>query len=703
MKMKVFSFFLSLFLLQGLFLWSLLAQRPMEYLDRGLVALETSNGIFLSWRMVGSDPKDVAFNIYRDGEKINAAPIATKTNYMDVAGSAASFYQVETISESAANELSAESEVWPLYPPVANPGRDYVPLKRVPLPPAPVVDGVEFVPGDMSVGDLTGDGRYEFVYEWESSSGAYSCLDAVDLDGKHLWRIHGGPNVTTAKLNIMVYDLDMDGRAEVAFLSGPGTIDGSGKAIDKGPAADYPSDLVLPRSSGNLMEDPQFITVFDGLTGAELATTEHWPQLGPVSQHRATWGDDRGHRASSLKGGVLYTLEHGPLLVFQRGVYTRVGMAAYKWDGNEELTRVWAFDSNAPGNGAYAAQGNHSVAVGDVDGDGNDEYIYGAAAINHDGSGLYSTGFGHGDTHALADHDPFVEGLEYFQTHEDNVHGISMRKAGSGEILWRVDSPNDIGRGWAADVDPRYPGSEVVGIGLGNYNKSGFVLSTEYNAYDQPLYFDGDIQKDLRNGGNINGGYSGGRHLTSWYYGAATIHGTKNDANLVADILGDWREEVVFRESSNEALLIFSSWFPTERKNYTLMHDPLYRMNVAVQNVGYNQPAHVGYYFPDGAPVPDIEIIRYVDPGTKVAQQRHPELKLEVYPNPVQETARIVFKGRAGSAARVEVFNLLGAQIKTGVLQNGILDLGVGDFGAGVYVLRVWENGQVYSTRFVKQ
>ncbi|GAO29452.1 hypothetical protein [Geofilum rubicundum] len=617
--MKKLSTLILTLLLQWMLVVPVMAQRPMEFLDRGLVAMETNNGIFLTWRMVGTDPADVGFNLYRDGEKINSSPITSKTNYRDAAGSVASMYTVETIVENGDNEWSAESEVWPLYPPVANPGKDYVPLKRIPLPPAPVRDGVAYTPGDMSVGDLTGDGRYELVFEWESNSGTHSCMDAIDLDGNHLWRVQGGPNVSTAKLNILVYDLNMDGRAEVAILSGPGTIDGKGNYLSKGVAADYDPEMVIPRPSGRLMEDPQFITVFDGLTGEEMATTEHWPPLGPVSQHDATWGDNYGHRASSLKGGVIYTLEHGPLLVYQRGVYTRVGLAAHKWDVEDGLEMVWSFDSYAAGNSAYSAQGNHSVVVGDLDGDGNDEYIYGAAAINHDGSGLYSTGFGHGDSHALADHDPYVDGLEYFQTHENNVYGISMRKAGTGEILWQVDNPGDIGRGWAADVDPRYPGSEAVGIGLGNFNKSGFVMSTDYNAYDQPLYFDGDIQKDLRNGGNINGGYSGGRHLTSWYYGASTIHSTKSDANLVADIIGDWREEVIFRENSNEAFLIFSSWFPTERKNYTLMHDPVYRMTVAVQNVGYNQPAHVGYYFPDGAPVPDIEIVKYAGSGTGFA------------------------------------------------------------------------------------
>ena len=704
--MKKSTFLSTLFFAFILFIFTsnfVLAQRPMEFLDRGVVALETNDGIFLSWRMLGTDPVDIGFNLYRDGDKINDEAITTSTNYMDVGGSVNSVYSVETIWEDAENELSEETQVWPLYPPVASAGKAWVPLKKIPLPNPPVIEGIEFVPGDMSVGDLTGDGKYEIIFEWESSTGANSFLEAIDLDGNSLWRINGGPNVSTAKLNIMVYDLDMDGKAEVAFLSGPGTRDGKGNYLSKGVAADYDPELVIPRISGNLMEDPQFITVFNGETGEEMATIEHWPRIGPRSDMKRMWGDDYGHRASSLKGAVLYNVEHGPLLVFNRGVYTRVAYAAYKWDGSDGLDLIWKFDSYEPGNSAYSAQGNHSVAVGDLDGDGNDELIYGAAAIDHDGTGLYSTGKGHGDAHALADHDPFNPGLEYYQTHEDARHGISMRSAGTGEILWEVLSPNDIGRGWAADVDPRYAGSICVGIGLGNFNMKGVKLFTDYNAYDQPLYFDGDVQKDLRNGSNINGGYSGGRILTGWYYGAETIHYTKKDANLVADILGDWREEVIFRQSDNKALLLFSTWIPTERKNYTLMHDPVYRMNVAVQNVGYNQPAHVGYYFRDGAPIPDIELIKYVEQNTSINEFAKTKEEVLIYPNPVMDNARILLRSGNLEKATIEIYNVQGVRVYEGEFYAGELNVNMQSFQSGVYLVRITQSGTTFTTRFMKK
>lgn len=583
-----------------------ISPRPMEYLNRGLVALERSNDVYLSWRMLGTDDANIGFNLYRNGEQINESPITTSTNYVDEDGTVSDTYTVETILDSG-SEMSDKATVWSLKEPYRNPGKPKIPFKRIPLPSAPENEGITYTPGDMSVGDLDGDGQYELIFEWEPSSGVHSYVEAIDLDGNSLWRIDCGPNTDKQILNIMVYDLNEDGKAEVAMLTGPGTKDGTGSYLSKGPAANDDDSLVIERVSGHLMADPQYISLFNGETGKEMATINLWPAIGPTEDMKATWGDSYGKRSASRKGAVLYDADNGPMLVYSRGIYSRIGMAAYKWDGANTLTTVWKFDSDDEGNEEYAGQGNHSVAVGDVDEDGSDELTYGAMAIDNDGTGLYTTGRGHGDSHAIGDLMPDRDGIEFFQPHENSTYGIDMRDAKTGEILWEVLSSNDVGRAWAADVNSDYRGSEIAAVGLGSFDVYGNQLSESYNSYLQPLYFDGDVQQELRGGASVNGDK---RLFTGWYYGAKTIHSSKNDANLVADILGDWREEIIFPNVDNTELLLFSSWFETDHKNYTLMHDPMYRMNVAVQNVGYNQPAHVSYYFPDGAPTPNIRLIK---------------------------------------------------------------------------------------------
>lgn len=587
--------------------------RPLEWLGRGLVAIETADGVFLSWRVLGTDGDEVGFNLYRNGDKITGLALTGASNHLDRAGGPDDRYELEVVAKSEILERGGAVAVWPRREP-ADEGarrkrRPSLAYLEIPLS-GPTAD---HVPGDMSVGDLDGDGEYELVFEWEGST---TWLEAVDLRGRRLWRIAGGPNVNKNKLSFLVHDLDGDGRAEVACKTGPGTIDGTGSHLRTGPAAGDDNRAVHRRKSGRLVEDPAYITVFDGLTGAERVTTLYWPPIGPLDEMKATWGDNYGHRASSIKSAVLHHRQLGPLIVFGRGIYSRVALAAYRLDG-DQLRQVWTFDSEDPRHPDYRnyrGQGNHSVAVGDVDGDGSDELMYGACVIDHDGSGLYSTGMGHGDSHALGDLDPDHPGLEFFQGHENRTHGLSMRAAATGEILWEIPSRADVGRAWAADVSADHRGAECASSATPNYDCHGNEIGARYDAYAQPIYFDGDLQRELRKRTAIELGPSG-RILTAWYYGASDIHHSKHDANLVADILGDWREELVMRRRDNKALLVFSSWFPTEHRIPTLMHDPTYRMNITVQNIGYNQPATPGFHLPDGPPERKVRTIRYSGTG----------------------------------------------------------------------------------------
>ncbi|MFT4175982.1 MAG: rhamnogalacturonan lyase [Luteolibacter sp.] len=579
-----------------------LPPRVMEWLGRGIVALETREGIFISWRVVGTDEDNIRFDVYRNDEKINPKPLEV-SNYMDPRGKLGDRYYIEVVAGSTPLERSREVHIWPAKPAMADQKAPPLPFKEIPLNPP----GPQYTPGDMSVGDLDGDGEYELIFEWEGPS---PYLEAITLEGKSLWRISCGPNTDSTKLAFMVYDFDGDGKAEVALKTGPGTRDGTGRFLSKGPAASANHEKILKRSAGRLVEDPSYVTLLKGTTGEELATVDYWPPIGPMKDMNDTWGDNYGHRANSIKAAVLYQNGARPLMVFARGIYSRIAMASFRWDGTT-LEKVWTFDTEDRKNSAYKkyrGQGNHALAVGDVDGDGSDEIIYGACAIDHDGKGLYTTGLGHGDSHALGDLMPDRPGLEFFQGHEGGDCGVSMRDAGTGEILWTYPSKADVGRSWAAAVDPNYRGVVCASSASPNLDANGKIIDTKYNPYFYPIYFDGDVQRELRNRTAIELGPSG-RIFQGWYYGAATVHSTKNDACLVADILGDWREEVIFRRNDNKALLVFTTWLPTERRNYTLMHDPIYRMNIVVQNIGYNQVAHTGYYFPDGAPKPNIRYL----------------------------------------------------------------------------------------------
>jgi len=577
---------------------SVLAERQRERLGRGLIALRAAEDqVFLSWRLLASDPPEIAFHVYRssaeDVVRLNAEPISEATCFVDrdFDTSKRNTYFVEPIlgdrqlRRSSTFELQANAPVRPYLA---------VPLKTP--------DGC--TPNDASVGDLDGDGEYEIVIKQEMRAvdnarnglSGQTKLEAYKLDGTFLWRIDLGRNIREGAhyTQFIVYDLDGDGRAEVACKSADGTVDGTGKTIGEADA-DYRD------RRGYVLEGPEFLTIFDGRTGAELVTTDYVPPRGNVRD----WGDDYGNRADRFLACVAYLDGQRPSLVMCRGYYTRAVLAAWNWrDG--QLTRVWTFDSDdgTPGNRDYRGQGNHSLSVGDVDDDGRDEIVYGACCIDDDGSGLYSTGLGHGDALHLSDLAPDRPGLEVFGIHErpNHPYGANMREAATGKVIWGAESP-DVGRGIALDIDPRYPGSEcwAAGGGLNSlFNCRGETIpGPKPPSCNMGIWWDGDLLRELLDGTRIDKwDYQRSvaeRLVSAHRFGCASNNGTKANPCLCADILGDWREEAIWRTRDNSELRIFSTTVPTRFRLPTLMHDPTYRLSVAWQNVGYNQPAHPGF------------------------------------------------------------------------------------------------------------
>jgi rhamnogalacturonan endolyase len=580
--------------------------RQMEYLDRGLVAVKVEGGVFVSWRLLGTEPSDIGFNLYRDGVKVNAAPITDSTNFLDPHGTPDSKYTVRAVVNGREQRDSGESGVW---------GANYLTLPLDKPADGTTPDGAAYTysANDASAADLDGDGQYEIILKWDPSNSKDNSqngytgnvyLDAYKLDGTRMWRIDLGRNIRAGAhySPFMVYDLDGDGKAEVAVKTADGTVDGAGKVIGD-PNADYRN------SSGRILDGPEYLTIFNGQTGQEMVTADYDPPRGKVTD----WGDNYGNRVDRFLACIAYLDGQRPSLVMARGYYTRTVLVAYNWrDG--KLTKQWRFDSNNPGYESWVAQGNHNLSVADVDGDGKDEIIYGAITIDDNGQGLYNTTLGHGDALHVGDLDPTHPGLEVFKVmeHKDSPYGAALWDAATGKVLWGAYTGKDTGRGMSADIDPRYPGEEQwASTGVGLYTNKGQKLSSTIPSVNFGIWWDGDLLRELLDN----------NHIDKWDYnnfkmvnlltadGAASNNGTKATPSLQADLFGDWREEVVWRTSDSTALRIYTTTDLTSHRIYTLMHDPVYRLGIAWQNAGYNQPPHTGFYLGDGMqnpPVPNI-------------------------------------------------------------------------------------------------
>ena len=594
---KVFSSFLIGMLIILCFCNAGMAEsvRQMEYLDRGVVAVKVNSGVFVSWRILGAEASGVTYNLYRDSTKV--ANITGASNYIDKAGTIGSKYSVSAVVNGSEQAASTPVSAW-------SSNCRQIPLQIPASGKTPSGEDYTYNANDASVGDLDGDGQYEIVLKWDPSNSKDNSqkgytgnvyLDAYKLDGRRLWRIDLGKNIRAGAhyTQFMVYDLDGDGKAEVACKTADGTKDGIGTVIGNS-GADYRN------SSGYILSGPEYLTVFQGSTGKALYTGNYEPARGDVS----SWGDSYGNRVDRFLACVAYLDGVHPSLVMCRGYYTRAVLVAYNWNGST-LTKRWTFDSNSSGNSKYAGQGNHNLSVADLDGDGKDEIIYGACTIDDNGTGLYSTGLKHGDAMHVGDLDPSHPGLEVWSCHEDGKTnggiGASFRDAKTGKVLWSFNSTGDVGRACAADLTAAYPGEEVWVSNNALYSSKGEVISTKTGPINFAIWWDGDELRELLNDVSITK-YGGGTLLTA--SGCSSNNTTKATPCLQADIFGDWREEAVWRTSDNKYLNIYTTTDLTTRRIYTLMHDPVYRLGVAWQNVAYNQPPHTGFFLGDGMSTP---------------------------------------------------------------------------------------------------
>lgn len=632
------------------------APRWLEALDRGAVAVPAQDGgNLISWRLLATDAPKTEFDVYRDGKKITPRALSGATNLIDKGGNAQSTYVVHTRVKGKDVGASKPAVVW-------NEGYLSLPIEQPPAGVTPSGERYIYTAHEASAADLDGDGRYEIILKWDpvtddqtkvtyasnAKDNAFDgytgpvYLDAYTLEGKRLWRINLGRNIRAGAhyTQFQAFDYDGDGRAELAVRTSDGTIDGTGAVLGD-PNADWresggetastdrtggvvkPDGSMVAPLQGRILKGPEFLTIFDGLSGKALASEPYWPSRDPrteapsAEQLKETWGDGYGNRADRFLAGTAYLDGQRPSIIMARGYYARTTVAAWDWrDG--KLSRRWTFDSATPGNEAFGGQGNHQLSVADVDQDGKDEIIYGAMALDDDGKGLWSAGLKHGDAMAVGDLDPTRPGLEKFGAHEEIKHnggiGSAMLDARTGAILWSTPAPTDTGRAVTADIDPRFPGSEA-------WASNSDILYTaqgkQIEGVKRPrelsfvIWWDGDELREL---------YDKNR-ITKWDWttgksynlleatGAVATTGTKNVPVLSADLFGDWREEVIWHTPDEKFLRIYTTPYPTARRLVTLMHDAQYRVAVAWQNTAYNQPPYPSFYLGHGMqepPVPKI-------------------------------------------------------------------------------------------------
>lgn len=632
-----------------------------EQLNRGLYAIHNGGGnVTVTWRYLESDPLDVAFDVYRNGTKLNAAPLVKSTFFTDtnVDTTAVNEYSV-MVSGKAAAEAS-----YKLTPELAA-----KPYLDIPIKPVEGFREGYYAPNDITVGDLDGDGEYELVVKletrtYDNSRGGIceegNLLDAYKLDGTFMWRVDLGINIRQGAhyTQMSLFDFDGDGKAELAVKTAEGTKFGDGTVIgdtDGDGITDYREMDQSKRTYGMILSGPEFLSVIDGQTGKELARAPFIERGGPYE-----FGDVDGNRIDRYLGGAGYFDGKHPSILICRGYYAKTVLEA--WDyRNGKLTKRWRFDTFANDDEyiAFEKQGAHSLRIGDVDGDGKDEVIYGACLIDHDGKGVYSTGFEHGDALHLSDLNPAREGLEVWMVHESspNRAGSDLHDAATGELLFGYPGIADVGRGMTADIDPRFPGWEVWSSGTdGTYTCDGRLITRTKPSVNFAIWWDGDLNRELLDGGSKPNpqaermmqqmrqqmaarpqgqqqrpqqgqqrppqGAAQARpqqmpampqssrfmQISKWNGNGIERfslpgeeetdlnNGSKSNPGLSADILGDWREELVVRTKDNKHIRIYTTDIPTEYRFHTLMSDVIYRMSVLCENICYNQPPEPGHY-----------------------------------------------------------------------------------------------------------
>lgn len=589
-----------------------------EKLSRGLIGIPTEEGMYFSWRMTLEDAAGLQFDLYRSSNggaevKLNKEPIDRTSDFLD-----------RTVDYTVDNRWTLKATTGEVATWTRLKGEERNPYLSIPVckPEDGEIAGEPFTytANDCSVGDLDGDGEYEIILKWSPSNSkrppqrgftGNTYLDAYKMDGTRLWRIDLGPNVRSgaATTNFLVFDFDGDGCAEICCKTGDGTVDGLGHRIGDAQVDWRTWDKKSP-TYGKIVNGPEYLTVFEGRTGKELDSKEYIPTRYPLDGWGGVGGncgnDNTGGRSDRFTAGVAFLDGKTPSPVMVRGWYGRTVVAAWTFT-NGALKHTWTFDSAAPGWETYSGMGNHSVTVADFDGDGCDEICVGAMTVDHDGKGLFTTGLRHGDALHAGRFIPSRQGMQVFGVHEnegDNeivkrTPAVAMFDGATGEIIWQDGLGQDAGRGVAADIDPRYDGAECwcnIG-GLRRGDTGEIICNRKPDSCNFTIYWDADPLAELLDHVSISkwNWNAESTDLLLKAEGVVSNNGTKGNPCLSGDILGDWREEVIWPSEDQTELRIYSTTIPAVDRRATWMNDRQYRLAIAWQNVAYNQPPHPSF------------------------------------------------------------------------------------------------------------
>ncbi len=592
----------------------------MEYLNRGVVAAKTSSGMLVSWRTLATDNENTYFKLYKNGEFVAQINAGEATNYHIDGGTADDLYTVDTFVGTTMTEFANVATIFGTMN--SDKHGAYFDINTQKPADQTMPDGstCTYYENDCSVGDIDGDGQYEIFVKWDPSNSqdnskdgytGTTFFDCYRLDGTLVWRIDLGINIRSGAhyTQFLVYDFDGDGKCELICKTADGTKDGQGNYIgDK--SKDYRS------TAGRILTGPEYITLFDGATGKALDTQNYDPGRGTVGD----WGDTYGNRVDRFTACVAYLDGEHASACFGRGYYTRMAVAA--WDvKNGKLSKRWTWDTGHNVSAVGYGDGNHHCLGADVDGDGKQEVVCGSVIVDDNGKVLNTTSLAHGDAIHIGDFVPSNPGLEIFQCLEDEKHpngtvvnyGTILRDGKTGKVLFRETAGGDTGRCIADNLVAGNDGAEMSGshnsilydctTGKQMVDASGngmtFNSITKWGQ-NSVVYWTGVLERAVLDRTMVDQ-YGQGRVFTG--DGVTYNNASKSNACLTCDLMGDWREEMIFRKSDG-GLRVFTTTYSTEYNIYSLMHNPQYRVQVAAQNNGYNQPPHTDYFLGTGYALP---------------------------------------------------------------------------------------------------